>query len=264
MKYRQFLAGPRSSVGARLRWRLLASVSAVALFVSVGLHRRAEAEEPAPPPAIDPGRWQIAFEGQLAAYGGGDTLWDCECMGLTIGPDYGADAGLSIAREMPSGWLASFGIRYGRSNSAEDSFFTSTPTGSGTLFYQSRASHTEQHAIIDFAVGRDVGLGLFGNSGGTSTLTAGVRIAHFRTDTDIALTIGAYYSGVPTSSSVPASIRRSFTGIGPRLARNGSEPIDRNPAFSFDWGDAGALLFGRRRPHSVRELPTATSSRPTP
>jgi len=218
----------------------------VALFVSVGLHRRAEAEEPPVLPVIDPGRWQIAFEGQLAAYGGQDTLWDCACMGLTIGPDYGADVGVSITREMPSGWLASFGIRYGRSNSAEDSFRYGYPS----FYTGARATHQEQHAIVDFAVGRDVGLGLFGNRDGTSMLSAGVRIAHFSADTDSALTAGGYISSPPGYSAISTPsgrIKRSFTGIGPRVAWNGSVPIERNPAFSFDWGVAGALLFGRQK-----------------
>jgi hypothetical protein len=212
--------------------------------------RRAEAEEPAPLPVVDPGRWQIAFEGRLSAYGGEDTLWDCFCLERTIGPDYGAGIGIDITREMPSGWLASFGIRYGRSNSTEDSFFSSYPLPTGYAFYEGRASHQEQHAIVDFAVSRDVGLGLFGNSGGTSTLTAGVRVAHFRADTDVALAVGAYYSSPPGSYStaLPGGIiKRSFTGLGPRIAWNGSVPVARNPAFSFDWGVAGALLFGRQK-----------------
>ncbi len=246
MIHRQLQAGPRLSVCSRLRWRLLASVSAVALFVSVGLHRKAEAQEPAPLPVVDPGRWQIAFEGRLTAYGGEDTVWSCDCMGfpLTIGPDYGGEIGVSIARQMENGWLASFGVRYGRSAETDESIRYSFPF----FYYGTRASHVEQHAIVDFAVGRDVGLGLFGNSGGTSTITAGVRIAHFRADTDVAETAGIYMSSPPGyyAISTPGKIKRSFTGAGPRIAWRGSVPIERNPAFSFDWGVSGALLFGRQ------------------
>jgi hypothetical protein len=119
------------------------------------------------------------------------------------------------------------------------------------LFYEGRATHVEQHAIVDFAVGRDVGLGLLGSSGGTSTINVGVRIAHFRADTDVAFSYGVSYSGPisPGSTSIdfPGHIKRSFTGIGPRIAWNGSLPSPRNPAFSFDWGVAGAILFGRQK-----------------
>ena len=239
-----------ASVRARLRWQLLASVSAMALIVSIGLHKKAKAEEPSPPLVADPGRWQIAFEGQLAIFGGAETVWDpgcgCDSSISTVGPDYGADLGISITREMASsGWLASFAMRYGRSNAAEDSFRYGYPS----LYTGGRATHQEQHGIIDFAVGRDVGLGLFGRSGGTSTVTAGVRIAHFSADTDAALTAGGYYPSPPGyyAVSLPGQIKRSFTGIGPRIAWNGSAPIERNPAFSFDWGVAGALLFGRQK-----------------
>ena len=245
MKYRQFPARSRPSLRARLRWRLLASVSAAALFVSVGLHRRAEAEEPPVLPIVDPGRWQIAFEGRLTAYGGADTLWSCDCIPLTIGPDYGGDVGVSITRQMPNGWLASLGIRYGRSFETDESIQYSYPP----FYFGARASHVEQHGIVDFAVGRDVGLGLFGNSGGTSTITAGVRIANFQADTDLAYTAGIYTPSPPGyyTISTPGKIKRSFTGAGPRIAWNGSVPLERNPAFSFDWGVAGALLFGRQK-----------------
>jgi hypothetical protein len=245
-------ARPRPTVRARLRWRLLASVSAVALFVSVGLHRKAEAQEPVLLPVVDPGRWQIAFEGRVTAYAGGDTLWHCACMPLTIGPDYGADIGVSITRQMANGWLASLGVRYGRSFDTEESDrYSSYP-----LFSGGRASHIEQHGIVDFAVGRDVGLGMFGNSGGTSTLTAGVRIAHFQADTDIAETLGIYYSGIPYTTSLPGKIKRSFTGAGPRIAWNGSVPLPQNAAFTFDWGVAGALLFGRQKSEFSITYPT--------
>jgi hypothetical protein len=231
----------RPSARARLRWRLLASVSAVALFVSVGFHRKAHAEEPAPLPVVDPGRWQIAFEGQLTVYGGGDTVWSCDCSGvpLTIGPDYGGDIGISITRVMENGgWLASFGVRYGRSAETDES----DRYGSYPVFFGSNASHVEQHGIVDFAVGRDVGLGTFGLPGAASTITAGLRIAHFQADTDVGYSISIY--GYATSA--PGKIKRNFTGAGPRLAWNGSVPIKRNPAFSFDWGVAGAILFGRQ------------------
>jgi hypothetical protein len=143
---------------------------------------------------------------------------------------------------MPSGWLASLGIRYGRSFDTDES----DRYGSYPVFFGSQASHVEQHGIVDFAVGRDVGLGTFGLPGATSTITAGVRIAHFQADTDIAYSVGIYYSGIPYATSAPGKIKRHFTGAGPRLAWNGSAPLPQNPAFSFDWGVAGAILFGRQ------------------
>jgi hypothetical protein len=230
----------------------------VALFVSVGLHRRAEAEEPPVLPVVDPGRWQIAFEGQLAAYAGRDTIWNlpfscsCDTPPPTIGPDYGAGIAVDITREMQSGWRASLGIRYGRSFDTDDSHVYNSYY---PLFYGGRATHTEQHGIIDFAVGRDVGLGRFGQPGGTSTITAGVRIAHFQADTDLSYSVGL--SSPPlVYFSLPGRNKRTFTGAGPRIAWNGSVPLPNNPAFTFDWGIAGALLFGRQKSEFSLTYPT--------
>ena len=50
-----------------------------------------------------------------------------------------------------------------------------------------RASNSEQHFILDFQAGKDVGLGMFGIKDGSSTVNFGVRIAQFQSKSNIAL-----------------------------------------------------------------------------
>ena len=42
---------------------------------------------------------------------------------------------------------------------------TGTGTGPSYIYYSGFISHKESHAMIDFTVGQDVGLGMFGQQG---------------------------------------------------------------------------------------------------
>src|SRR6185437_1349410 len=92
-----------------------------------------------------------------------------------------------------SDWVFSASVRYGRSHakrhlhhtntvivSQHTSYGTPTHPAKHNPFADSRTRSDESHAVIDFSVGRDVGLGLFGRDS-TSTLNAGVRFAQFST-----------------------------------------------------------------------------------
>ncbi len=198
-----------------------------------------------------------------------------------------------------SNWIFSAGVRYGRSNSnrhhhrqtyaAPMATFTYTHT---SAFYSSnnvsetetkalpfhpfadaRAGSTERHAILDFMAGKDVGLGLFGHQG-SSTLSAGVRIASFKENSAFAANgrpeingqithytayvfFGAFkvggHNGLHASFynyNMSAHAERRFKGIGPTVNWNASAAIagnEQDGELALDWGINAALLFGKQR-----------------
>lgn len=135
-------------------------------------------------------------------------------------------------------------------------------------FADGQANLSETHLVLDFQAGKDVGLGLFGGKG-SSVLSAGVRIAQLRSKSGVTLRAepDVQYPTAPLHSkydwaafqkyhvrfhdyAAMMDAQRSFRGIGPSLAWNGSVPIagdSANGEMSLDWGLNGALLFGRQR-----------------
>jgi len=215
---------------------------------------------------------------------------------------FGEEASLTFQPEN-SDWNFSAGIRYGRSHSKRHRhhqhavdpvhyqfpFTVSIPyplpsspyyvyhytgTRSGTVNPESnvladtRTQSKEQHLILDFTAGKDVGLGLFGRNG-LSTLDAGVRFASFTSNSSAYITarpnvniIGElqqtrfgyatipYYHITFHQYLMSAQAKRSFMGIGPTLSWNASAPIAGNEEhgeLSLDWGVNGAILFGKQK-----------------
>lgn len=135
-------------------------------------------------------------------------------------------------------------------------------------FSDTRAKHSESHMVLDFQVGKDVGLGIFGRNG-SSTINAGVRFAQFSSRTDVELKarpwIGFHTTSIPIGSgnyftfpgikywhTYGASLHKSasFRGIGPSLSWNSSANLAGSGSdgeLTFDWGVNAALLFGRQK-----------------
>jgi hypothetical protein len=201
---------------------------------------------------------------------------------------FGGDGRISFQPE-DSRWVFSAAIRYGRSNSSKRTT-QSTPGrvvrdvfpsyyGPGQpyiitqhvegVFADVQTKQSENHAILDFQVGRDVGLGLFGKAA-TSVLNLGVRFAQFASKMNVTMhaipnievtnffggapsyVARGYYFGTVHYHHYTASEQstRSFHGIGPSLSWTGSIPIFDNPETSeiaIDWGANAAILFGRQR-----------------
>ncbi|HEY5236971.1 MAG TPA: hypothetical protein VIJ62_01210 [Rhizomicrobium sp.] len=200
----------------------------------------------------------------------------------------GGEAAISFEPE-GSDWSLSASIRFGRSNGVKQ-LHQQTPNAkvllnhvtvigkyiAGGSYYPSRhvkfsdakASQSESHTVLDFQAGKDVGLGMFGNHG-SSVFSAGVRFAQFSSTANVNLHAepDVRYPTAPISSFPAfkafkyAPIRfhdyagmevnqRSFHGIGPALAWNGSTPFVGSPEraeLTFDWGANAAILFGRQK-----------------
>lgn len=187
-----------------------------------------------------------------------------------------------------SDWTFSVGVQYGRSVRHVDVNQQTFPAPFDATFYfqghktslgyhaplAARFASTimkssESHLLLDFQVGKDVGLGIFGR--GTSQINLGVRFAQFNSKSNVTLRsdpdwhqtfkyttvpfLGLYHFKVWNgegyhSYSANLQAERSFRGIGPSLSWNGSSPFlggNEDGGLALDYGANVAVLFGRQR-----------------
>jgi hypothetical protein len=104
----------------------------------------------------------------------------------------------------------------------------------------------DDHWLVDFAVGRDFGLG-----NGNAQWKLGLRVADLRAK----LTASGSVSTTPIASG-PFNTQQvaTFVGVGPRLGVDGSTQL--GGGWSLDWLGGVAVLFGERQ--------TTQTSFPTP
>jgi hypothetical protein len=196
--------------------------------------------------------------------------------------------GKIVLRPEDSGWIFAAAVRYGRSHASRHAHYQSSgrtfpvgryqKTASGgrvftppllapaTLvakpFADTRSQSGESHTVVDFSVGRDVGIGALGRDG-ESDFSVGARIVEFTTRTTSTIyarpDVGAMNSqkypvyipvGVFTQYSQTGYAARSFHGIGPSLSWNASAALLGNVddgELMLDWGVNAAILFGRQK-----------------
>jgi iron complex outermembrane receptor protein len=155
-----------------------------------------------------------------------------------------------------SDWIFSAAIQYGRNTRNKTSSQRTTHHSSSQYFlryeaYQNiSAKNTSSHMVVDFAAGKDMGLGVLGG-GGDSIVRFGLRYAQF----DSRSKSGIQYQ--PTNNDKNFHIfygafdaARKFIGLGPSLSWDASAGLIGEPAtggITLDWGLNGAVLFGRQR-----------------
>jgi iron complex outermembrane recepter protein len=126
---------------------------------------------------------------------------------------------------------------------------------------------SEKHAILDFEVRKDVGLGMWGGSI-SSQIALGVRFAQFTSTTSMNLRadpyphrdgakyVPAYHASIPFNVyyqfyKARPTLDRNFRGVGPSLSWKGSIPVVRSNGddteVTFDWGANVGVLFGRQK-----------------
>lgn len=191
-----------------------------------------------------------------------------------------------------SDWSFAVDVRYGRSNNAKKLHQETQPPsaykyisipafgihGGGTIpapakgFMNTVSRNDENHTVMDFMAGKDIGLGLFGTHG-ESTFSGGVRFAQFSSSSSVAINADpdfhfsyVHYSVLPPpfpplpgniDAAVPkwhiytfkGDVARSFRGLGPTLAWNASARLtgNRDVALAMDWGLNAAVLFGKQK-----------------
>jgi iron complex outermembrane recepter protein len=281
-----------------IRRRLLSSASVFAFLASASAAGDAEAagdDGDHPVIWIELGGQAETVIGQgdafvpafLAANPNASILWEGKSPIQAQKPplfSFGEEAKITFQPES-SDWVFSASIRYGRSGSSNEVdhqtnrlFYLSynygvpkyheNPRGIDK-FSDTHVHHSESHSIVDFSVGKDVGMGMFGK-GSSSTLSLGVRFAQFTSKTtfdvrarpDVEFKYGnlANYGRPGVTFQFPyyhtyhatAQASRSFHGAGPSLSWNASVPFVGNVQegeVTFDWGANAALLFGRQKAH---------------
>jgi hypothetical protein len=292
------LVNARKTV-TNFRWQLLATASAIALLGAAnGVSEVHAADNDSDRPIL----W-IELGGQLSRLDDGQELFSPPVMAARPSmfspsapfeklPLYSLDeTGKLSFQPDGSDWVLSASVRYGRSGGdrhvrqqTTHKPFTFYYTSSGITYRFARypiaakfadttTRNSESHAILDFQVGKDVGLGMFGARNGSSIFNLGVRFAQFATKSNIALKsdpdwhftyfyfYGERVNGQPYHSNAATLLAtRSFHGIGPSISWNASAPLMGSPQGSeltFDWGVNAAVLFGRQQAqlhHQTKEL----------
>jgi iron complex outermembrane receptor protein len=269
-----------------MRWKLLSTVSAIALMASIYGTERANAtgsDENRPTLWIELGGQAEAIAGQgepftahfITANASSPAFDPLSPLSAQKPPQFsfGEDGKISFQPE-GSNWIFSASIRYGRSgnnrNIHQQTPGVKVPTTTIQYRYfehpynktavvdnyaQYRIQHSESHAVLDFQAGKDVGIGLFGNNG-TSVFSAGVRIVRFDSKATADMHARpdlAVYGPDPAkywnNFHLTGQSERSFRGIGPTISWNGSAAMSGNPTdgeLTVDWGANVGVLFGRQ------------------
>ncbi|HEX5776306.1 MAG TPA: Lpg1974 family pore-forming outer membrane protein, partial [Caulobacteraceae bacterium] len=198
--------------------------------------------------------------------------------------DWGDGRDVKLTYAPGDGWKASLGVRFGKTNGSmpwserrEEGFVGcqySTATCEFVLEYYfydlfasrenysiSTTADREEHMIVDFVVGKDIGVGAFGE-GGSSTVSAGLRYADLGSTTSAKIFgttnwntpvteylgfCGCQISHDRFESQIEAD--RGFEGTGPVLSWEASKALLGNRDVGFlglDWSLSGGMLFGDR------------------
>jgi hypothetical protein len=139
-------------------------------------------------------------------------------------------------------WHLSGQFRYGSATKGKLFGVTAAGTVGGTAFSGTATGNEnlrEDHWLVDFAVGRDFGLG---NS--NAQWKFGLRIADLRAKLTANGNFAGTFGGSPTATPFTLVEKSSFLGAGPRLGVEGSTPL--GGAWSFDWLAGAAVLVGGR------------------
>lgn len=196
---------------------------------------------PAVQPPVNP--WTVWAEGGLQGIAGGDP----GIAGLTppFAPakkTWGWDVAGAIDYRFNGVWHASADFRYGENKKRTSTGIQQGTSTTAFIFVGgSTATRKESNWVADFMIGRDFGLGT-----GDTQLKAGVRVARIEGTTDgSGLLVSATSAYFLTQKYSQTS---KFTGVGPRVALEGNQPLVG--PWSLDYEGGIAVLFGK---HSVSQ-----------
>ena len=191
--------------------------------------------------------------------------------------DWGDTRDVKLTYKPWEGWSISAAYRFGKTNgSARLAGYEFVPGGSvpsygGRLLYNTSdpnhwiasVSDQERYDIVDFKVGKDLGIGTLGD-GGTSMFSVGLRYADFRSASQVSMdgipdrysperwsTTGKY--NLPTRHweqyGYNLDSDRGFEGYGPTLSWDASMRLFGDEASGhadLDWSIGGGVLFGQQ------------------
>lgn len=235
---------------------LLLGVSSIALSAMFPAARAADLADASVPLAVSLPKLTAFVEGGVN-WASGDRLYP-----NTPLPDFfspfagtGGEVAAGLDYRIDEAWHVSASFRYGWSNRHKDhdAYENVTfvrPPGDGTTGPDGSVDTTgaragtvnvrQAHAVADFAVGRDLGIG-----GGPAQIKLGLRYA------DLSEKIsgpGVAYNGTSLGSLTSTDngyLKSRFRGLGPRVAVEGSVPLAGQ--FGLDYGVGAAYLFAITR-----------------
>ncbi len=195
--------------------------------------------------------------------------------------DWGDQRHAKLTYAPPGGWRVSAAYRYGKTKSDDraavyeqlpDTTLTNIPAPFNWLpgpdnYGISSVAGSEEHTVVDFAVGKDIGIGAWFEEG-ASTVSVGLRHAQLRSKATLAMlgTPDWYWPAISNSfqptdhhSEYEASLTsdRSFEGAGPVASWDASRRLIgdvRHGKLGLDWTIAGGVLFGKQKTQTEGEL----------
>jgi len=287
------------AAGIDLRWKFLATASAIVLTAYLSPAKASDTDRPT---VWIGGGWH--FESLTGSNDvivpplDGPSLVDGFASAIdyekSLAKTYGAEGSISF-QPRGSDWIFSVGALYGRSNTRShphqelnipNVHYTKTvfnvPDIQATATQQPDYGDTafdngETHTIVDFQVGKDVGVGLFSRHG-TSVANLGIRYAQLTATSNMRhyAKAGGGFQSVPHTkygalkfyyhqavyhlSDITLQRQGSFHGIGPSLSWESTTPLFGNAEageMTLDWGGNAALLFGRQKQKNYRQTNSA-------
>jgi hypothetical protein len=248
-----------TSTKSALFWR----VSALALMSAAGWSQTARAEDKA-----GEGPWTVEFDGTYEFNSVHSTQSFVPNFGIpdaSIRPArHGYDVGGRLTYQtdgspMSYGLAVHFGRTGQRTRSFNYSYYSKyTQNFSQTIGH----SHNVSHAVVDFEVGKDVGVGLLG-AGGVTTIGGGLRYGHFSANTRGSFSTSSKY----TNRAGTFRFSRTTDAVGPRIFVRSTSTLPgqlgRN-GISVGVGADGAVLFGRQRANDGADFTTGSYSNQFP
>lgn len=179
-----------------------------------------------------------------------------------------------------SNWVLKAGVRYGRSGRGVKVYESEIPgtrtnfkfrsryvpctnpiiinydarhSGAWRKFVNATGEESEQHTIMDFEDGVNIGIGLFGKEE-VGNIAGGLCMAQFKSHGDLEINSGPEYVFTPEIKyhnvyESRSTEDRDFQGIGPELNWDASQTVLGKPGngeVTLDWEGNGAVLFGRQ------------------
>ncbi|MFO1183205.1 MAG: Lpg1974 family pore-forming outer membrane protein [Bauldia sp.] len=284
--------------GLDLRRHLIASASVVALLIgSAEVRAQTAPTLPAPPAIVAPrDSWTLSAAGGL--------FWQADG-GHDFGPPLGAlkplrglNAKLGLVYQPAlSPWSFGLSGHYGKTRTKQKAvqsqqtsthdtnFIVTSTTYSGAVFTTlvsaavvrhsrntTAAARASSHLVLDFTIGRDIGLGGVPLPGAKFTLEGGLRFARLSDRGTLTSTSAATTTIIPTASIVTsfqtAVNRRRFTGnrrfvgAGPRFGASFATPLAAG--FGLEGGGGVSLLYGQvkdQRTFDVNGVATTTETK---
>jgi iron complex outermembrane receptor protein len=188
--------------------------------------------------------------------------------------DWGDTRDIKLTYAPGGGWAASAAYRVGKTNGFNRTKAVDAVPGGefGISFLDhdnyalSEVNDSEAHTIVDFMIGKEIGLGRFGE-GGRSEIAAGLRYAKFEslsrvtidgaTEMYIAPVLDVKYPDIHFNTfSMALASQSEFEGVGPSVSWDSSLRLageEETGHADLDWSVGGGVLFGKQNVNSTEE-----------